>query len=63
MRTRLSIVVSVVLTVATSLAQVPAVKSAVIDAPQLLKDLEILSADDMQGRRVGTPDALKRSMT
>jgi Zn-dependent M28 family amino/carboxypeptidase len=59
MRTRVSIVVFAALTVATSLAQVPAVKSAVIDAPQLLKDLEILSADDMQGRRVGTPGGEK----
>jgi len=38
---------------------VPAVKSALIDAPQLLKDLETLSADDMQGRRVGTPGGEK----
>ena len=47
------------LAVATSLAQAPAVKSSVIDAPQLLKDLEILSADDMEGRQVGTPGGAK----
>jgi len=41
------------------LAQVPAVKSVLIDAPQLLKDLEVLSADDMEGRQVGTPGGAK----
>lgn len=45
--------------VATALAQAPSVKSSVIDAPQLIKDLEILSADDMQGRQVGTPGGAK----
>lgn len=34
-------------------------KSALFDAQQLLKDLETLSADDMQGRRVGTPGGEK----
>ena len=34
-------------------------KSALFDAQQLLKDLEVLSADDMQGRRVGTPGGEK----
>ena len=42
------------LAIAGLLAQVPAVKSAVIDAPQLLRDLQVLSADDMEGRQVGT---------
>jgi len=59
MRTRVSVFVLVVLAFATSLAQVPAVKSSVIDAPQLLKDLEVLSADDMEGRAVGTPGGAK----
>ncbi|HVQ41854.1 MAG TPA: M28 family peptidase [Vicinamibacterales bacterium] len=59
MRTRVSAIVLTVLAVATSLAQVPAVKSSVIDAPQLLKDLEVLSADDMEGRAVGTPGGAK----
>ena len=59
MRTRVSVFVLILLGVATSLAQVPAVKSSVIDAPQLLKDLEILSADDMEGRQVGTPGGAK----
>jgi hypothetical protein len=35
-------------------AQAPAPTSAIIDAPQLLRDLETLSADDMQGRQAGT---------
>jgi hypothetical protein len=34
-------------------------KSALFDAQQLLKDLEILSADDMQGRQVATPGGEK----
>ena len=34
-------------------------KSQLFDAQQLLKDLEILSADDMQGRRVATPGGEK----
>ena len=38
-----------------TLAQIPAVKSTVIDAPQLLRDLQVLSADEMEGRAVGTP--------
>ena len=59
MRTRVSVFVLILLGVATSLAQVPAVKSSVIDAPQLLKDLEVLSADDMEGRAVGTPGGAK----
>jgi Zn-dependent M28 family amino/carboxypeptidase len=45
--------------VVSALAQAPAVKSSIIDAPQLLKDLEILSADDMEGRQVGTPGGAK----
>ena len=40
-------------------AQPAAPTSAVIDAPQLLRDLETLSADDMQGRQVGTPGGEK----
>jgi hypothetical protein len=55
----MSVFVLILLAVATSLAQVPAVKSSVIDAPQLLKDLEVLSADDMEGRQVGTPGGAK----
>ena len=38
-----------------SARQSPAPTSRIIDAKQLLRDTEILSADDMQGRRVGTP--------
>jgi Zn-dependent M28 family amino/carboxypeptidase len=33
----------------------PAAQTAAIDRAQLLKDLEVLSADDMQGREVGSP--------
>jgi Zn-dependent M28 family amino/carboxypeptidase len=36
-------------------AQLPNVRSSVIDAPQLIRDLQRLSADDMEGRQVGTP--------
>ena len=39
--------------------QLPTVTSSVIDAPQLLRDLQTLSADDMQGRQVGTPGGEK----
>jgi len=35
------------------------VSSTVIDAPQLLRDLKTLSADDMQGRQVDTPGGAK----
>jgi hypothetical protein len=59
MKTRGSALVLSVFAVAAALAQAPAVKSSVIDAPQLIKDLEILSADDMEGRQVGTPGGAK----
>jgi Zn-dependent M28 family amino/carboxypeptidase len=36
-------------------APLRALQSDVINAPQLLGDLQILSADDMEGRRPGTP--------
>src|SRR6187431_3354195 len=39
--------------------QQAAVTSAVIDAPQLLLDLKALSADDMEGRLVGSPGGAK----
>ena len=35
------------------------VTSSVIEATQLLRDLQVLSADDMEGRRVGTPGGAK----
>jgi hypothetical protein len=35
------------------------IRSALFDAPQLLRDLQALSADDMQGRQVGTPGGAK----
>jgi len=37
----------------------PARQSKLIDSTQLLKDLQTLSADDMQGRQVGTPGGEK----
>ncbi len=37
----------------------PAPKSEIISAAKLLKDIETLSADDMQGRGIGTPGGLK----
>ena len=39
--------------------QLPEVRSSVIDAPQLIRDLQTLSADDMEGRLVGTPGSAK----
>src|SRR5262245_55955394 len=33
--------------------------SRVIDSEALLRDLKVLSADDMQGRQVGTPGGAK----
>ena len=33
--------------------------SKLIDAPALLRDLQVLSADDMEGRQVGTPGGAK----
>ena len=48
------------LVIATAVTlQLPAVQSKVIDAPQLLRDLQTLSADGMEGRRVGTPGGAK----
>jgi Zn-dependent M28 family amino/carboxypeptidase len=43
--------------VAVGFVQAP--QSAVIDAEQLLTDLRVLSADDMQGRQAGTPGGEK----
>ncbi|HEX7778645.1 MAG TPA: M28 family peptidase [Vicinamibacterales bacterium] len=34
-------------------------RSELFDAPQLLRDLQVLSADDMQGRQIGTPGGEK----
>ena len=46
------------LAVAIALAQ-GARRSELIDSAQLLRDLQVLSADDMQGRQVGTPGGEK----
>jgi pimeloyl-ACP methyl ester carboxylesterase len=40
-------------------ARAQAVRSDLFDAGQLLRDLRVLSADDMAGRRAGTPGGLK----
>lgn len=45
--------------VVPSTAQQVTVQSKVIDAPKLLDDLKTLSADDMQGRQVGTEGGAK----
>jgi len=51
----------VFLTVATTAALVAHQdpQSKLIDAPALLRDLQTLSADDMEGRQVGTPGGAK----
>src|SRR5215472_11776221 len=44
----------------TAAAQMPVSRpSTLIDSPQLLRDLQVLSADDMQGRQVDTPGGAK----
>lgn len=48
----------VVLAGAVTIAQTPR-PSTVIDSAQLLRDLRVLSADDMEGRQVGTPGGAK----
>jgi hypothetical protein len=47
-----------VIWILTGLAQ-DAPKSSLIDSGQLLSDLRVLSADDMQGRRTATPGGEK----
>ena len=42
-----------------SITPIAAQTAATVDGPQLLKDLETLSADDMEGRLVGTPGSAK----
>jgi hypothetical protein len=54
MRKRHEILLSSMLVV-VCIATPPAQSASSIDGPQLLRDLEILSADDMEGRRPGTP--------
>lgn len=49
-------IAAALVSVAALAGQAPAgAKSALIDAPQLLRDLEALSHDNMEGRQVGTP--------
>jgi len=57
MRQRLHVLVSLVLAVVCTVAV--GVQTPAVDGPQLLKDLETLSADDMEGRLPGTPGAAK----
>jgi Zn-dependent M28 family amino/carboxypeptidase len=49
----------VLLTGAAPAAQVQAPARPSVDRQQLLKDLQVLSADDMEGRQVGTPGGAK----
>jgi Zn-dependent M28 family amino/carboxypeptidase len=57
MRLRLHVLVSAALIVTCVVAV--AVQTPAVDGQQLLKDLETLSADDMEGRLPGTPGAAK----
>lgn len=52
---RASVVLSVLVLCAAALAAQSARQSRVIDSRVLLNDLKTLSADDMQGRQIGTP--------
>jgi pimeloyl-ACP methyl ester carboxylesterase len=60
MRRRLALAAGLLAAV-TSLAigRAQTARSELVDATQLLTDLRVLSADDMQGRRAGTPGGLK----
>src|SRR6188508_2311365 len=58
MRDRAAYVLGLVLAGAVLVAQQDA-QSKLIDAPALLRDLQTLSADDMEGRQVGTPGGAK----
>jgi Zn-dependent M28 family amino/carboxypeptidase len=53
------VALGIVLSMAARAPQLAPVTSAVIDAPALLGDLRVLSADDMEGRRIGTPGGAK----
>ncbi|HYN06909.1 MAG TPA: M28 family peptidase [Vicinamibacterales bacterium] len=53
-----ALLLSVVLTVSFAFSQA-APRSDLIDAQQLLRDLQTLSADDMEGRQVGTAGGAK----
>ena len=52
------LVLAVVVAAAQQTAQ-PVIPSTVVKSTELLRDLQVLSADDMQGRRMGTPGGLK----
>jgi Zn-dependent M28 family amino/carboxypeptidase len=56
---RLSIFAVLVLLVGAPIAGQQDLRSAVIDAQALLRDLQTLSADDMQGRQIATPGGEK----
>jgi hypothetical protein len=55
----LSVVACATIALTVSAQSLPDVRSSLIDAPQLLRDLQTLSADDMEGRQVGTPGGEK----
>ena len=54
-----TVVVATTLASALVFGQAAARKSELFDAPQLLRDLQVLAADAMQGRQVGTPGGEK----
>jgi len=57
---RIALVATVILAGASAAARRQTdVHSTIIDAPQLLRDLQTLSADDMQGRQVDTEGGAK----
>jgi Zn-dependent M28 family amino/carboxypeptidase len=47
------------LALALTIGRGPAAQQASIDAGALMKDLEVLAADEMEGRRVGTPGSAR----
>ncbi|MGE5835145.1 MAG: M28 family peptidase [Acidobacteriota bacterium] len=53
-----AVIIALALSASLALTQAPR-RSDLIDSSQLLKDLQTLSADDMQGRQVGTPGGEK----
>lgn len=58
-RRRVLMAAAAVLVVLGGAAAPRAQSSAAVDGPRLLRDLEILAADDMEGRLVGTPGSAR----
>jgi Zn-dependent M28 family amino/carboxypeptidase len=57
--TRALALLALAVTLSVGWTQQEKVTSSVIDATRLLRDLQALSADDMEGRQVGTPGGAK----